>query len=159
MPPQQQSSCKAADEPATARYRVVVEPAVHDSSQPATDDPDVVVPSPSQDPADASQGTIDPLRHRLAPELESSSPGRRAVVREAEEVECLRSPLPALPTIGRCKPTELHQPGLVGVQLEPERGQPLSQVPDKPLRIPLVLEPEDKIIRISPVGTLTRWVA
>jgi len=78
----QQSANEAANEPSTARYGVVVEPAIHDSPQPPANDPDVVIPSPPQDPINAFQGAIDPLRHRLAPELKSTSPGRRAVVRE-----------------------------------------------------------------------------
>ena len=78
VPHPQQSSDEAANEPSTARYGVVVEPAIHDSPQPPANDPDVVMPSPPQDSIDAFQGAIDPLRHRLAPELESTP--RRVVV-------------------------------------------------------------------------------
>ena len=70
------------------------------------------MPSPAQHTRDAFQGPIDTLRHRLAPELELPSLGRRAVVRESQEVERLRPSLPALLVIGRCNSAELHEPRL-----------------------------------------------
>ena len=110
-----QTPGKATDESATTRYGVIVEPTVQDSAQPSANNPDVVMPSPAQHTRDAFQGPVDTLRHRLAPELELPSPGRRAVVRKSQEVERLRPALPALLAIGRCKSAELHEPRLLGV--------------------------------------------
>ena len=78
------------------------------------------MPSPAQHTRDAFQGPTDTLRHRLAPELELPSPGRRAVVRESQEVERPRPALPALLVIGRRKSTELHEPRLSRVYFKPE---------------------------------------
>jgi hypothetical protein len=67
-------------------------------------------------------------------------------MREAEEVERLG----LADASGRSgpggMPTELDEPGLVGMQLQVELHQPLAKVSEEPLRINLMLEPGDKVI-------------
>ena len=72
-----------------------------------------------------------------------------AVVREPKEVERLRSTLPALPPVRFREPAELYKTGLLRVQLQPERCQPLPHRLHEPLRIPAVLEPQDEVIGIA----------
>ena len=43
-------------------------------------------------------------------------------------------------------PPELDQAGLVRVQLQPELREPLAKLGEEPLRVVLVLEPDDKVI-------------
>jgi hypothetical protein len=42
---------------------------------------------------------------------------------------------------------ELDQPGLTGVQLQPEPGEPAAQLVPEPLGIVPVLEPDDEVVR------------
>ena len=70
----------------------------------------------------------DPFRDRFATKPKASSPGRRAVVREAQEVECFRLAHSAPSSVHDCKPPELHEAGVVGVKAETEPGQPLPNV-------------------------------
>ena len=74
----------------------VVEPAVTDPPEPPANFPDIVVPALAEHLADARQGPADPFGDRFATQPEASSPGRRAIVREAQKVECLRLAHPAL---------------------------------------------------------------
>ncbi len=124
----------------------VVEPAVINSPRPRTDLPDVVVPALAEYLVDAPQGSIDPFDDRFATRQKVSLPGRRAMVREAHEVECLRLARPAIPSVHDCEPPELREASLVGVKAETESRQPLPNVAEVSLRIPLVLEPDHNII-------------
>src|SRR4249920_3790360 len=67
-------------------------------------------------------------------------------MREAEEVERFRLPdAPGRPSPGGVPP-ELQQPGLVGVQLQPELREPLTKIGKELPRIVLVLEPRDEVV-------------
>ncbi len=55
-----------------------------DLPEPHADFPDVVVPALAEHLVDARQGPDDPFRDRFATKPKASSPGRRAVVREAQ---------------------------------------------------------------------------
>src|SRR6266540_40508 len=67
-------------------------------------------------------------------------------MREAEKVERLRlAQTPTRPTIGR-EPAELDQSRLVRVQFQGELREPLAQVPEKPLGVLLMLEPDDEVV-------------
>ena len=70
-------------------------------------------------------------------------------MREAQEVESLRLAHPALATVHHREPAELHEAGLVPVKTETEPGQPLPNVAEVPLRIPLVLEPDNDIVGVT----------
>ena len=61
------------------------------------------------------------------------------------------SPLahPALATVLHREPAKLHEAGLVLVEAETEPGQPLPNVAKVPLRIPLVLEPDNDIVGVT----------
>jgi hypothetical protein len=67
-------------------------------------------------------------------------------VREAQEVEGLRlAQSPCRSSLGG-EPPELDQPGLVGMQLQPELRQPLAKVVEELLGVALMLEADDEII-------------
>ena len=89
------------------------------------------------------------LLTRFGTKPKASSPGRRAIMREAQEVECFRLAHPALSSVHACEPPELHEAGLVRVEAEPKPGQPFPHVAEVPLRIPLVLEPDHNIVCIA----------
>ena len=95
----------------------------------------------------ALQDPVNPFCDRFATKPEPPSPGRRAVVREAKEVERLRLAHPTLPSVHAREPPELHEAGLVRVEAEP--GQPLPNVAEVLLRIPLVLEPDNEVVCIA----------
>ncbi|MDE0392423.1 MAG: hypothetical protein OXI57_10170 [Rhodospirillales bacterium] len=99
-----------------------------DLPKPRADFPDVVMPALAEYLVDARQGPVDPFRDRFAAKPETASLGRRAIVREAQEVECLRLARPAPSSVHDCEPPELHEAGLVGVKAEAESGQPLPNV-------------------------------
>ena len=80
----------------------------------------------------------------------SKEPGAlHAIVREAQKVESLRLAHPALATVHHREPAKLHEAGLVLVEAETEPGQPLPNVAEVPLRIPLVLEPDNDIVSVT----------
>ena len=62
---------------------------------------------------DARQSPVDPFHDRFATKPEPPSPGRRAIVREAQEVECFRLARPALAPVQLGEPAKLHEAGLV----------------------------------------------
>ena len=72
----------------------VVEPSVEDLPQPFPGFLHTSMPSPAEFFLEPSQGTRYAFCDRLTPELETSSPVPRAIVREPEEIESLRSTLP-----------------------------------------------------------------
>ena len=76
-------------------------------------------------------------------------PGLRAVVREAQEVEGLRSALSTSLPILPGKPPELDEPGLVGVYLQSEACEPLLHGVQKTLRVPLVLEAHHEVVGVA----------
>ena len=58
-------------------------------------------------------------------------------------------PTPALAPVQIREPAKLHEAGLVLVEAETEPGQPLPNVAEVPLRIPLVLEPDNDIVGVT----------
>jgi len=66
---------------------------------------------------DASEGPIHPLEGRFAPDTELPSSGFGTVVRHAQKDEGFRFALPTfLPAHSR-EPSELDEPGFVGMQV------------------------------------------
>ena len=63
----------------------VVEPASIDPPEPPADFPDVMMPALAEYLVDARQSPVDPFHDRFATKPEPPSPGRRAIVREAQE--------------------------------------------------------------------------
>ena len=70
-------------------------------------------------------------------------------MREAQKVESLRLVHPALAPVQIREPAKLHEAGLVPVKTETEPAQPLPNVAEVPLRIPLVLEPDNDIVGVT----------
>jgi hypothetical protein len=88
------------------------------------------------------------FRHGLALDPETAALRLATDVGEAEEVERLglsdtprRSPPCGVPP-------ELDQPGLVGVQLQTEFREPLAKIDQELLRIGLILETGNKVVRL-----------
>ena len=96
-----------------------------------------------------ARGPVDPFGDRFATKPKASSQGHRAIVREAQKVESLRLAHPALATVHHREPAKFHEVGLVLVEAETEPGQPLPNVAEVPLRIPLVLEPDNDIVGVT----------
>ena len=69
-----------------------------------------------------------PFRDRDPLDPEPPAPGRRADVREAQEIERLRLAQAACPPVPGGVPPELDQPRLVRVQLESELREPAAQL-------------------------------
>ena len=68
-------------------------------------------------------------------------------MREPQEIERLRfTQTPRRPVPGGVRP-ELDQPGFVRVQRQPELRQPLAKIGQQPLRVGLVLETHDEVVR------------
>src|SRR6266568_8923673 len=87
-----------------------------------------------------------PLRDRLPPDPEPPCLREAAHVREAEEVERLRFPVAPSPPMPGSVPPELDEPGLLGMQLQPELREPLAKIGKEPPCIGLVLETNGEII-------------
>jgi len=96
--------------------------------------------SPAKGLLDPFQGAGHPLRNWLAPQLEVSPSGLRAIMREAQKIEGLRSALPTLPTAPGGEPSELDEPGLVRVQRQVKTSEPFFHGVQEVFRVFLVLE-------------------
>src|SRR3989338_11539529 len=121
---------------------------LHDRAQPPAHYRDRCVQAPPKLGFDLAQLCLQPLPDRLPHHREPSIPLLPADVREAEEVERLRLPLlGAPPVLGREWP-EFQQTCLLGVQLQAELREPITQVGQEPLGIRPVLEPHDEGVRI-----------
>ena len=65
-------------------------------------------------------------------------------MREAQKVERVRLPEAPYRSSSGGVPAELDQPGLVGVQFQPELREPLTKIGQEPPRIVLILEAHDE---------------
>jgi hypothetical protein len=140
-----------------AGHGEVGEVSVHHASQPLPLQGDGFVPASLELFFDLTQLGPHSLLDRGAPDPEPSALGRRAQVREAEEVERL-----GLPDVSCCSspggvPPELDQPGFVRVQLQPELRESLSKVGQEPLRILLMLEAGGEIVRLCRAPGYAAW--
>jgi hypothetical protein len=69
-------------------------------------------------------------------------------VREAKEIERLGLTQPPRPPTRGREATELDQARLVRVQLQGELREPLTKLGEEPLRILLILETDDEVVRL-----------
>src|SRR5664279_2631220 len=96
---------------------------------------------------DLSELGPHPLRDREPPQPEASGPSLPANMREPQEIERLGlTPTPCRPVPGGVRP-ELDQPGFVRVQRQTELHQPLAKIGQQSLRVGLVLETHDEVVR------------
>src|ERR671918_142039 len=87
-----------------------------------------------------------PFRDGVAFEPETSVLAFPAAGREAQEVECLRlAEAPCRSSLDG-EPPELDQPGLVGMQFQPELRESLTEVVEELLGVTQVLESDDEIV-------------
>src|SRR5881409_3070151 len=133
-------------------HSVVASVPTHNLTQPCTHHWDRIVQPPPQLGLHLTELRLPPLPDRLPHHREPPTPLLPADVREAEEVERLRLPLPGPPPVlGREWP-EFQQSGLLGVQLQPEPREPLTQLGQEPLSVRPVLKPHDEVVRIAHDG-------
>src|SRR6058998_1873090 len=138
---------KHGDRRAVHGHPVVTSVPTHNLTQPCAHHGDRLVQPSLQLGFHLTELRLHPLPDRLPHHREPSTPLLPAGVREAEEVERLRLPLAgALSVLGREGP-EFQQPRLLGVQLQAELCEPLTQVSQKPLGLRPVLEPHDEVVR------------
>ncbi len=100
-----------------------------------------------------------PFRDRDALNPEPSAPGRRADVREAQEIERLRLAGPACLPVPGSVPPELDQPRLTRVQFQPELREPAAQLAQEPVGVLPFLEPDDEVVREADDDYVTVRVA
>src|SRR5712691_5642333 len=137
-----------SDRRAVHGHPVVASVPTYNLAQPCAHHWNRIVQSPPQLGLHLTELRLPPLPDRLPHHREPSIPLLPADVREAEEVERLRLPLAGAPTVlGRERP-EFHQPRLLGVQLQTELREPLTQISQKPLGLRPVLEPHDEVVRV-----------
>ena len=77
---------------------------------------------------------------------EAALPGRRAAVRETQEVEALGLPLAARPSIRRRVAAEFEESRFVGVQGQTEPREAFAQLGEKLLGVVSMLEAHDEVI-------------
>src|SRR5881396_3672415 len=139
---------KHGDRRAVHGHPVVTSVPTHNLTQPCAHHRDRLVQPSLQLGFHLTELRLHPLPDRLPHHREPSTPLLPADVREAEEVERLRLPRAgALSVLGREGP-EFQQPRLLGVQLQAELCEPLTQVSQKPLGLRPVLEPHDEVVRV-----------
>lgn len=71
--------------------------------------------------------------------------GNRAYVRESQEVERFRLPLPTFLPVRYYEPSKLDEAGFLRVHLQSEFVQPLLQLLQKQMRFISILEPHDPV--------------
>ena len=98
---------------------------------------------------DPFQGSRDPLCRRFAPQLETSFPVPRAVVREAQKIERLRPAQPSPAAVGLSQPAEFDEPGLVRVQGQFKACEPLHQIVQESLRVLPMLKTHHEVVGIT----------
>jgi len=67
-------------------------------------------------------------------------------MREAQEIEGIRFPETLGCSVAGGEPSKLDQPGLVGVQLQAELREPLTEIAEELLGVAKILEPNDEVI-------------
>src|SRR4051794_20482900 len=85
------------------------------------------------------------LNAQPSPKTSANSPAA-SVVREAQEVEGLRAPLPGSCSSLGGEPPELDQPGLALVERQAELRQPVLECHEKLPRLCLVLAADHQVI-------------
>ena len=104
--------------------------------------------SSHQQGSDLAQLRRHSLRDRLSQDQEAPVLGRRAGVREAQELERLRpAEAPLLALLGG-EPPEADQARLLGIQAQPKRGQTLRQVSLEPLRVRTMLKSQHDVVGV-----------
>ena len=102
-------------------------------------------PSPKFE-LDRLQLRLHPYAHRPPQHREAALPGRRAAMRESQEVKAVGLPLIARSPVRRRVAPEFEESRFVGMQRQTEPREPVAQVGEKPLGVVSMLESHDKII-------------
>src|SRR5260370_25377687 len=98
---------------------------------------------------DGSQRGTHAVPPRRSPQLELTSLGSTADMRETKKVERLRFSQPARCSISNRETAELDQTRLVRMQRQRELFHPCAKIRQKALCIVLVLKPDDTIVGVA----------
>src|SRR6516225_3682690 len=129
---------------AVAGYGEVVEMPLEEQVQPLSGRGDGIVHSFAQFHLQRLKLRHHPFLDRLAPDDKSPGLGSRAEMREAEEVESLRLPLPSLFALRGREAAEADQPGLGWMQRQFELAQALVQILQERPGLVLMLKAGDE---------------
>ncbi len=128
------------------RHGVVVEVAACHSTEPATLLRDGLMPATREGSFHRAQRCPHPRLDGVSRQEKVSSPGLRADVREAEEVEGLRLPVTTLSSISGSEATKFEHACLFRMQFQREATQSLAKLLQKLRGFNLVLEPNQKVV-------------
>src|SRR6516165_6483403 len=134
---------------AVAGYGEVVEMPLEEQVQPLSGRGDGIVHSFAQFHLQRLKLRHHPFLDRLAPDDKSPGLGSRAEMREAEEVESLRLPLPSLFALLGREAAEADQPGLGWMQRQFELAQALVQILQERPGLVLMLKAGDEVVRVA----------
>jgi len=107
------------------------------------------VPAPHQLDLQLFELGAHPVGPCVPPQLELATAAAAADVPQPQEVEGLRLAEPAPSPVLRCKAAELDQARLLRMQCQRKLRQSSSHVVPEALRISLVLEADDDIVRVA----------
>src|SRR3972149_273845 len=131
------------------RDRVVVKPPLDHGAKPSARLLDRRVHPSLQLHFDLLQLGPHALGNRFAFDGERALPRGSATMRETQEVERLRPPLPTVLSPFRRVAAKLDQSGLLGVKLEAELLETFPQRAEESLGITSVLESHDEIVGVA----------
>ena len=108
-----------------------------------------MMPSLSQYLPDSLQRPADSTAYRFTSQSEATFPSLRTKVRKPQKVERLRFALPSLLPVHFREPSEFHDSGFLRVQCQTKLRQPLPNILQVLLRVPLILKSDHHIVRIA----------
>ncbi len=141
-----------------AGHGVVGEMASHHAREPASLHFEGPMASSHQQGSHLAQLRRHSLRDRLSQQQEAPVLGRRAVVREAQELERLRPAEAPLPALSDGKPSTADQARLLGIEPQPKLGQTLRQVSLEPLGVRAMLKPQHYVVGVPDDEHITAGV-
>src|SRR6266511_211491 len=136
-----------SDRRPVARHGVVGAVAPHHACQPPSLLGDGLIPTSLELVFDLSELGPHPLGDRDPPHPEPPVPPLPADMRETEELKRLRLAQAPRPSTFGGVPAELDEPGLVGMQLQPELREAFAKVGEEPLCVGLPLKARGEVVR------------
>jgi hypothetical protein len=132
-----------------SRYRVVVEVALHDRSEPFADMRNRIVQAVTKLLLEFQQPGSHSLADGLSLYRKVPVPVLPADMREAQEIERFRLAFPSSSPVLLGKPSELDPARLVWVKFQPEPPQPFPKCVQKSICVGLLLKSEHTVVRVA----------
>jgi hypothetical protein len=148
-PEPSQTKAKSGKAIHVSRYRVVVEVALNNRSEPPAGMRHWIMPTESEVLLDLMQLSSHPFADRFALYHEVSIPVAPADMREAQEIERLWLSFSSLFPVLFGETSELYPARFVWVQLQTELRQSFPKIRQEAISIGSVLESESSVIGIS----------